>query len=105
GTRPVRRAVAGRWSGRSGLVRVGDPTTGTRPLRPLTFLLAAPMLVLALVLALLGAPARVEAQGRTPVQSAAPLVASGPQRTERIEAELVPMSAWATPGSTAIVAV
>ena len=32
-------------------------------------------------------------------------VAAGPQRTERIEAELVPMSAWATPGSTAIVAV
>lgn len=31
--------------------------------------------------------------------------AAGPQRTERIEAELVPMSAWATPGSTAIVAV
>jgi thiol:disulfide interchange protein/DsbC/DsbD-like thiol-disulfide interchange protein len=31
--------------------------------------------------------------------------AAGPQRTERIEAELVPMSAWATPGSTAIVAI
>jgi thiol:disulfide interchange protein/DsbC/DsbD-like thiol-disulfide interchange protein len=31
--------------------------------------------------------------------------ASGPQRTERIEAELVPMSAWAAPGSTAVVAV
>ena len=30
---------------------------------------------------------------------------SGPQRTERIEAELVPMSAWAAPGSTAVVAV
>ena len=30
---------------------------------------------------------------------------AGPQRTERIEAELVPMSAWAAPGSTAIVAV
>lgn len=30
---------------------------------------------------------------------------TGPQRTERIEAELVPMSAWAAPGSTAIVAV
>ena len=29
----------------------------------------------------------------------------GPQRTERIEAELVPMSAWAAPGSTAVVAV
>lgn len=31
--------------------------------------------------------------------------AAGPQRTERIEAELVPMSAWAAPGSTAVVAV
>ena len=31
--------------------------------------------------------------------------AQGPQRTERIEAELVPMSAWAAPGSTAVVAV
>jgi thiol:disulfide interchange protein DsbD len=30
---------------------------------------------------------------------------AGPQRTERIEAELVPMSAWAAPGSTAVVAV
>lgn len=29
----------------------------------------------------------------------------GPQRTERIEAELVPLSAWVTPGSTAVVAV
>jgi len=32
-------------------------------------------------------------------------VSAGPQRTERIEAELAPMSAWATPGSTAIVAI
>jgi thiol:disulfide interchange protein/DsbC/DsbD-like thiol-disulfide interchange protein len=30
---------------------------------------------------------------------------AGPQRTERIEAELVAMSTWAAPGSTAIVAV
>jgi thiol:disulfide interchange protein len=30
---------------------------------------------------------------------------SGSQKTERIEAELVPMSAWAAPGSTAVVAV
>lgn len=29
----------------------------------------------------------------------------GPQRTERIEAELVPMTAWATPGSTVVIAV
>lgn len=32
-------------------------------------------------------------------------VAFGPQRTERIEAELVPMSQWVAPGSTTIVAV
>ena len=31
--------------------------------------------------------------------------ALGPHRTERIEAELVPMSQWATPGSTLVVAV
>ena len=29
----------------------------------------------------------------------------GPKRTVRIEAELVPMSAWAAPGSTTVVAV
>lgn len=32
-------------------------------------------------------------------------VPPGSQRTERIEAELVPMSAWAAPGSTAVVAI
>ena len=36
---------------------------------------------------------------------AQPAAESGPQRTERIEAELVPMSAWAAPGSTVVVAV
>lgn len=30
---------------------------------------------------------------------------TGPQRTERIEAELVPMGQWAVPGSTAIIAI
>jgi len=38
-------------------------------------------------------------------QTAGQTTAVGPQRTERIEAELVPMSAWAAPGSTAVVAV
>ncbi|MGZ9114826.1 MAG: protein-disulfide reductase DsbD domain-containing protein, partial [Brevundimonas sp.] len=42
------------------------------------------------------------AAGSALAQSAS---ASGPQRTERIEAELVPMSAWAAPGSTVVVAV
>jgi len=41
--------------------------------------------------------------------ASAPAVAQdtlgGPKRTVRIEAELVPMSAWAAPGSTAVVAV
>lgn len=36
---------------------------------------------------------------------AAETIFAGAKRTERIEAELVPMSAWAAPGSTAIVAV
>ena len=41
-----------------------------------------------------------------PAVSAAPgVVVPGPRRTERIEAQLVPMSAWAAPGSTAVVAV
>lgn len=51
-------------------------------------------------------PSAVEAQGsvsQSPVREAA--VAAGPQRTERIEAEVVPMSAWAAPGSTAVVAI
>lgn len=37
--------------------------------------------------------------------SSSPGSPTGPRRTERIEAELVPMSAWAAPGSTAVVAV
>lgn len=37
--------------------------------------------------------------------AAAPAFAQGPQRTERIEAELVSMSRWAAPGSTAVVAI
>jgi thiol:disulfide interchange protein DsbD len=51
-------------------------------------------------------PAAAQAQitfSQSPV-GAAP-VAAGPQRTERIQAELVPMSAWAAPGSTAVVAI
>ncbi len=43
------------------------------------------------------------AAGAAPVAKAS--AAPGPQRTERIEAELVPMSAWAVPGSTAVVAI
>ena len=43
------------------------------------------------------------AAGAAPVARTPP--SPGPQRTERIEAELVPMSAWAAPGSTAVVAI
>lgn len=39
------------------------------------------------------------------LKAGAALPSAGRQRTERIEAELVPMSAWAAPGSTAVVAV
>ena len=53
-------------------------------------------------LMLLLAPLAAHAQ---PAVGTAALVGLGPQRTERIEAELVPMSQWATPGSTVIVAV
>ena len=58
----------------------------------------------ALLAVLLFAATPVASQ--TPGVSAAPTaVAAGPQRTERIEAELVSMSQWAAPGSTAIVAI
>lgn len=67
---------------------------------------AALLSVLILVLGLSGAADA--AQARAPQQSPAAIrapVGFGPQRTERIEAELVAMSAWAAPGSTAVVAV
>lgn len=41
----------------------------------------------------------------TPAISRLPVSDAAIQRTERIEAELVPMSAWVAPGSTALVAV
>ncbi|WGM32709.1 protein-disulfide reductase DsbD domain-containing protein [Brevundimonas sp. NIBR11] len=60
--------------------------------------------LLALLSVLLFATTPVAAQA--PGVSLAPTaVAAGPQRTERIEAELVSMSQWAAPGSTAIVAI
>lgn len=43
------------------------------------------------------------AAGAAPAAKSA--VGPGPQRTDRIEAELVPMGAWAVPGSTAVVAI
>lgn len=60
--------------------------------------------LLLLILGLLLAPVAAQAQA-APSPAAAALVGLGPQKTERIEAELVPMSQWATPGSTLIVAV
>ena len=43
--------------------------------------------------------------GAVPAYAQTSAQRAGPQKTERIEAELVPMSAWAAPGSTAVVAV
>jgi thiol:disulfide interchange protein DsbD len=61
-------------------------------------------LIVGLLLAL--TPLNVAAQTDVAqADGAAALVGLGPQRTERIEAELVPLSHWATPGSTVIVAV
>ena len=64
--------------------------------------------LLALLAALLFAATPLAAQVATPapgVSAATTAVLAGPQRTERIEAELVSMSQWAAPGSTAIVAI
>ncbi len=68
-------------------------------------MIVSPMLRLfALLAALLLSSTPALAQ--TPAVSRAPAVAQpGPQSTVRIEAELVPMSQWAAPGSTAIVAI
>jgi thiol:disulfide interchange protein/DsbC/DsbD-like thiol-disulfide interchange protein len=59
-----------------------------------------------IVLTLLAWSLTVGAVVAQPAVSLAPTAAAaGPQRTVRIEAELVAMSAWAAPGSTAIVAI
>ena len=62
-----------------------------------------------LILSLLAGPAWAQGAVVTPSQTLGQTPSQvsglGPQRTERIEAELVPMSRWAAPGSTAIVAV
>ncbi len=64
------------------------------------------MRLFALLLGLLFSLTGVSAAVAQPVQSQpAGVVAFGPQRTERIEAELVPMSQWVAPGSTTVVAV
>ena len=58
------------------------------------------LFLLLVSLMLWAAPAGAQTISRAPAAAVA-----GPQRTERIEAELVPMSQWAAPGSTAIVAI
>lgn len=58
--------------------------------------------VLLFALSLLAATGPAMAQG---ISRAPAMATPGPQSTVRITAELVPMSAWAAPGSTAIVAV
>ena len=65
----------------------------------------AQMLIL---LALCLSPVSVAAQAgpqAEPGATVSRVAGPGPQRTERIEAELVAMSAWAAPGSTAVVAI
>ncbi|MFC5371899.1 protein-disulfide reductase DsbD family protein [Brevundimonas faecalis] len=64
-------------------------------------LLSLLLLWLALAVPAVAAPSALD-QALAAGAAASP---TGPQRTERIEAELVPMSAWAAPGSTAVVAV
>ena len=59
---------------------------------------------LLILLALCLSPVPVAAQAG-PEVAVSRVAGPGPQRTERIEAELVSMSAWAAPGSTAVVAV
>ncbi|MFE9085292.1 protein-disulfide reductase DsbD family protein [Brevundimonas sp. NPDC003935] len=66
-------------------------------------LLAALLVWLTFTAAAVAAPAQTALEQA--LKAGAAPMASGTQRTERIEAELVPMSAWATPGATAIVAV
>jgi thiol:disulfide interchange protein/DsbC/DsbD-like thiol-disulfide interchange protein len=71
--------------------------------RLLTLLLALmPPLGLSPAAAMAQTPARMSA---APVAASVGAGASGPQRTDRIEAELVPLSVWAAPGSTVVVAV
>lgn len=64
-------------------------------------LLAALLVWLTLAASAAAAPSALDEA----LKAGAVAPSAGPQRTERIEAELVPMSAWAAPGSTAIVAV
>ena len=66
-------------------------------------LLAALLVWLTFTASAVAAPAQTALEQA--LKAGAAPMASGTQRTERIEAELVPMSAWATPGATAIVAV
>ena len=64
------------------------------------------LLTLLVALALLAVPAQTLAQAPAPGVSRVPAAAvAGPQSTVRIEAELVPMSQWVAPGSTAVVAI
>lgn len=59
---------------------------------------------LLILLALCLSPVQAVAQAG-PEATFSRVAGPGPQRTDRIVAELVPMSAWAAPGSTAVVAI
>ena len=63
-----------------------------------------PLARLLILLALCLSPMAAAAQAG-PEATVSRVAGPGPQRTERIEAELVPLSAWAAPGSTAVVAI
>ncbi|MBU4238861.1 MAG: thiol:disulfide interchange protein, partial [Alphaproteobacteria bacterium] len=72
-------------------------------MRPTAFLYA---LLFCLGLSVLpGVPSVAEAQPVSRPAEAAAAVPPGPRRADNIEAELVPLSRWAAPGSTVVVAV
>ena len=72
-------------------------------MRPTAFLYA---LLFCLGLSVLpGVPSVAEAQPVSRPAEAAAAVPHGPRRADNIEAELVPLSRWAAPGSTVVVAV
>ncbi|OYX28179.1 MAG: thiol:disulfide interchange protein, partial [Caulobacterales bacterium 32-69-10] len=72
-------------------------------MRPTAFLSA--LLLFLGVSALPGVPSVAEAQPVSRPAEAAAIMLPGPRQADNIEAELVPLSRWAAPGSTVVVAV
>lgn len=94
----MRPGVAGQWLSRRTAAKVATDLTLSGVL--LLRLLAALLVWLTFAASATATPSALDQALKAGAASP-----SGPQRTERIEAELVPMSAWAAPGSTAVVAV